>query len=788
MNVNVKCLIFLFLLLPGAALFFACDNIIEPSGDDDGYAGSVSCKECHERFYKLWSPSHHGKAMQPVTSAFVDSEVPSWDEWQSVEKVKFRVVKRDTSLIFKEDDNGTITEYKAIHALGGKNIYYFLTPFEKGRLQVLPLAYDINRKEWYNAPESHVRHFVDNVEDEALPWKHFLYTFNTTCHSCHVSQLTNNYDLETGNYVTTWKEPGINCESCHGPSQAHVDLFRKIKGDNVPEDIGLISAKKFSKDQHNSNCASCHAKMTPITSSYQPGERFYDHFNLITLDNIDYYPDGRDLGENYTFTSWSQGPCVQGGADFHCVTCHTSSGRYRFKDKDHNNACLPCHKEEVDDVSAHSHHPSTGESATCVSCHMQKTEFARMIRSDHSMRSPMPSATIEFGSPNACNICHDSKSAEWSDKYVREWYADDYQAAVLHVGKLIKEARSGDFSRIVEMDSYVRSNPDREIYAASLLRLIANAEYEKKWELFRHVLGTYSSPIVRAVAAEGLALNPEGENRYMLFNALNDSLRVVRMAASVALAMMPPNMLTQGEREILTPHLEEYKKSLMVRSDDWSAHYNLGNFYSVQQKLDKALKSYNVSIAINKEAVPPIVNAGYTHSLLGNYDEAEKKFRDALLLEPGNEAANLNLALLLGELKRMDEAEDVYREILHNNRSSAVAAFNLSIIVSSRDISECLTFGKSAVENAPQNNRYRYTYAYFLNQAEKQGEAISELTKVINEAPGYVDAYSLLASIYQNTGKIKMVIELYKRASKEPQLPDGARQYFARQEQLLRGE
>lgn len=338
------------------------------------------------------------------------------------------------------------------------------------------------------------------------------------------------------------------------------------------------------------------------------------------------------------------------------------------------------------------------------------------------------------------------------------------------------------------MDSYVRSNPDREIYVASLLRLIANTEYEKKWELFRHVLGTYSSPIVRAVAAEGLALNPEGENRYMLFNALNDSLRVVRMAASVALAMMPPNMLTQGEREILTPHLEEYKKSLMVRSDDWSAHYNLGNFYSVQQKLDDALKSYNVSIAINKEAVPPIVNAGYTHSLLGNYDEAEKKFRDALLLEPGNEAANLNLALLLGELKRMDEAEDVYREILHNNRSSAVAAFNLSIIVSSRDISECLTFGKRAVENAPQNSRYRYTYAYFLNQTQKQEEAIYELTKVINEAPGYVDAYSLLASIYQNAGKIKMAIELYKSASKEPQLPDGVRQYFARQEQLLHGE
>ena len=33
------------------------------------YAGSGSCRECHEKFYKLWEPSHHGKAMQPATRA-----------------------------------------------------------------------------------------------------------------------------------------------------------------------------------------------------------------------------------------------------------------------------------------------------------------------------------------------------------------------------------------------------------------------------------------------------------------------------------------------------------------------------------------------------------------------------------------------------------------------------------------------------------------------------------------------------------------------------------------------
>ncbi|UCG34065.1 MAG: hypothetical protein JSU68_05400, partial [Phycisphaerales bacterium] len=33
-------------------------------------AGSASCRECHEVFYKRWAPSRHGLAMQPYTAEF----------------------------------------------------------------------------------------------------------------------------------------------------------------------------------------------------------------------------------------------------------------------------------------------------------------------------------------------------------------------------------------------------------------------------------------------------------------------------------------------------------------------------------------------------------------------------------------------------------------------------------------------------------------------------------------------------------------------------------------------
>ena len=38
-------------------------------------AGSASCRSCHERFYKLWAPSHHGLAMQPYTADFAKERI-----------------------------------------------------------------------------------------------------------------------------------------------------------------------------------------------------------------------------------------------------------------------------------------------------------------------------------------------------------------------------------------------------------------------------------------------------------------------------------------------------------------------------------------------------------------------------------------------------------------------------------------------------------------------------------------------------------------------------------------
>ena len=362
------------------ALLSLCDGLLAQTNQSE-WAGSKSCRDCHEGFYQKWATSHHGLAMQKVTKEYVAQHLTPMTNAVVVGKFRYQADVTVFPAVVRETGPAVEKQYRIEHALGGKNVCYFLTPLEKGRLQTLPVAYDVRRKEWFDTSASAMRHFP-NVTNELVHWTEPPYTFNTACHSCHVSQLARNYDPTTDTYHTTWNEPGINCETCHGPGAEHVRVC-VAAGDKVPADLKIISAKSMTPAQRNDQCSACHAKAMILSDAFPPGARLHDHFGLVTLENPDYYPDGRDLGENYTYTSWRLSSCLK-SEKFECLHCHTSSGRFRQKDNP-NTACLPCHEQRVKDVATHSHHQPDSAGNQCIACHMPKTEFARMLRTDHSM-------------------------------------------------------------------------------------------------------------------------------------------------------------------------------------------------------------------------------------------------------------------------------------------------------------------------------------------------------------------------------------------------------------------
>ena len=136
----------------------------------------------------------------------------------------------------------------------------------------------------------------------------------------------------------------------------------------------------------------------------------------------------------------------------------------------------------------------------------------------------MPSATIAFKSPNACNRCHTNKDARWADKLVREWRFSDYQSSVLHWGALIDAARKGDWTRLPEMLAYLKRKDRDEVVAYSLVRLLQSCVDDEKWPAFMTALSD-ASPLVRASAAAALGNRLAPDSVRALLVATTDDYR-----------------------------------------------------------------------------------------------------------------------------------------------------------------------------------------------------------------------------------------------------------------------
>ncbi len=713
--------------------------------------------------------------MQPFSPQFASSALVAQREALRVGGNAYQVFLDPSSSYMEERGPAGIRKLPMVHVMGGKNVYYFLTPLDRGRLQVLPLAYDVQKKAWYDMAASGVRMHVDRPTEAPLPWTDPAFTFNTSCFSCHVSQLKMNYDLATDTYDSRWSEPGISCESCHGDGQAHIELYKNNKGEKVT-DMRILRTTKFTVEQRNEMCAPCHAKMSPISPSYQVTQRFFDHYDLVTLEDADYYPDGRDLGENYTYTSWLMSPCLRSGK-FDCIHCHTSSGRYKFATENPNGACLPCHQERVANVEAHAHHKAGSPGSRCIDCHMPKTRFANMNRSDHSLLPPTPAVTVKFNSPNACNLCHKDKDAAWADAKVRQWHRNDYQRPVLERAELIDAARRRDWKRLPAMLAYIQRPGGDHVTQASLIRLLRACDDLRKLPVLTAAL-RHRDPLLRAAAASSLAGTASVETRDALARATTDEYRLVRIRAAASLAGVRPETVPAGHQEAVRKATAELIASYNARPDDFSNHTNLGNFHMDRGELDQAIPAFETAIRLRPDSVGTLVNASIAYSRAGRLTDAERVLSQALRFAPENAPANFNRGLLLAELGRKPEAEASLRKALASDPNLAAAAFNLCVLMMGRKEAAGLDYCRQAVRLDPASDKYVSSLGFFLDRSGQSAAAIELLEAFCSRHGGILDTRMLLADLYLKSGRSSEALKIYRTAAAERNLPENQRRFL----------
>jgi Doubled CXXCH motif (Paired_CXXCH_1)/Cytochrome c554 and c-prime len=355
-----------------------------------------------------------------------------------------RMVMRDGRHFFDiRQSDGKLRTYSVDYTIGSKFQQAYATKLPNGEIHVFPIQYSILQKRWVN-----YWRIIDDGRSERADlrsWEKLsaATSYQAVCAVCHTSQLRNvkggGFDVKN----VEFREPGIDCEMCHGPSLQHVvDMTA-----NEPYPKRAIEPPVNFRDLGNRDfiriCSQCHMQ-SAIRAPGPQGELNYLRSGEFFPNNpsipfgefsrIGFYKDGRFRQTTFIVEALQRSQCFKKG-QVSCGTCHDPHGHdaesnltsVKFRDR-LDLMCTNCHSQFQDTASlvAHTHHPVDSEGSRCVSCHMPRIMDAVLFRARTHQIDDIPNAdmTQRFGqveSPNACLLCHSEKQAEWVKQELKAW-------------------------------------------------------------------------------------------------------------------------------------------------------------------------------------------------------------------------------------------------------------------------------------------------------------------------------------------------------------------------------
>ena len=347
---------------------------------------------------------------------------------------------------------------------GSHTLQILWTETGQGRtLAQFPFAYIIAEKIW--APVTQT--FLMPPETKEA---YSIGAWNGACMDCHVTQGISNF-VEGNRWDTKVAEFGIACEACHSEGRQHITAnqnpFRRwhLYLTNKA-DLTITNPSRLKGPEAGLTCGQCHsvwafngmeAKIdwNRHGGRFRPGkddlvQRFIvqpneaDHEQqkqFINRTEPDFFRnrfwgDGMIRVTGREMNGIEKSPCYKGG-NFSCISCHemhpaettqvtlkTWAQNHQLAPKmDSDHACLQCHKDMAARLTSHTHHEAGSAGSQCYNCHMPHTTFGLLhaMRS-HQVSSPDVRESLEFGRPNACNLCHLDQTLAWTASNLHKWY------------------------------------------------------------------------------------------------------------------------------------------------------------------------------------------------------------------------------------------------------------------------------------------------------------------------------------------------------------------------------
>ena len=425
------------------------------------YAGSDSCRGCHSAIYQSWSETGMTKMLRPYAPQNVIGDFQTDNQFYLGDEAEFqdgkielragakqtpfaRMVVRQGRHCFEiKQSDGAWHTYPVDYTIGSKFQQAYATRLPDGEIHVFPIQYSRVAKHWINYWK-----IIDGPGSERTDvrtWEKLdkATSYQAICAVCHTSQLKN---VKNGGFDVKnvqFKEPGVDCEMCHGPSAQHVadmtlnEPYPKQALD-PPVNFREITSRDFLRI-----CAQCHmqsALRTPGAAgelNYSRSGQFFPANLSIPFGEFSrkgFYKDGRFRQTTFIVEALERSQCFRKGG-VTCATCHDPHGHeaaanlksLKFPDQP-DLMCTGCHAQfqSRSILAGHTHHALDSEASRCASCHMPRIMDSVLFRArTHRIDDiPNPEMTLQFGqeeSPNACLLCHAEKSADWVRHELKSW-------------------------------------------------------------------------------------------------------------------------------------------------------------------------------------------------------------------------------------------------------------------------------------------------------------------------------------------------------------------------------
>ncbi|MHC4409794.1 MAG: ammonia-forming cytochrome c nitrite reductase subunit c552, partial [Planctomycetota bacterium] len=442
-----------------------------PSQSGD-YAGSDTCRTCHNSIYETWANSRHtskvrdasldvlvndfnvsgssdfekggaGITFNPATS--VPPNQTAMTDFTPAAGVDYPMLGYNgTDILIRIGPNTYVVTY----VLGGtgkwKQRYMvtidnqeYISPVQWNEITRQYVWY--HPEHWYTINGNTLTGYIYGIGETPITEGKVRNGWQRRCIACHVTgvrDLTKNADGEYGASIADMEgsaegpyflEKPISCEACHGPSARHVDLGGGIGT--------TVNPNTMAADRGDEICGACHNRGTSANSEgfgypwkegtlidgqYLPGDILDDVYTHVARDGSKFWGDGARSAKSHHQQWIEHRDTPHGKAGVTCWKCHDPHGSQVDGDLKMpvKELCLSCHDGQGDidatNLSLHTRHKDA-ENQNCNYCHFVQTAKSAIAGdvSSHTYRLIYPSETDGTpGLPNSCGECHADRTVD----------------------------------------------------------------------------------------------------------------------------------------------------------------------------------------------------------------------------------------------------------------------------------------------------------------------------------------------------------------------------------------